>query len=202
MLLSVSFYGRFSVSLQIACTEDEIAYLANGAALQRFPQSLRLLHMLCKEHNVPLYIIYSPRKWGGNTHDTIGDVVRDLRQQLKQNIATAAMQYAAGCPFARGRLVGRLETEVKWQLREALRHSREVVETVKARRKEEKERDWSKLSANELEQKLSFHKVIQDKDDSASNGKVYSEALLSLANACLGEEYREIYDDDSAAECE
>jgi hypothetical protein len=65
-----------------------------------------------------------------------------------------------GSAFSRGRLLGQLETEAKWQAKDMGRRTREVVKDVNRRLQQERLNDWSALSANELMEKLVYHKAI------------------------------------------
>lgn len=133
------------------------AVIADGAALQRVPGSMRYLQNTCQEANVPLFIVNDPRVWGGNTHQDLNDALRDMRKTIKYNIVQQSMQ---GSAFSRGRLLGQLETEAKWQAKDMGRRTREAVKDANRRLQEERVNDWSKLTANELQERLVTHKAI------------------------------------------
>ncbi|GAX19438.1 hypothetical protein FisN_19Hh009 [Fistulifera solaris] len=110
-------------------SEKPHAVIVNGSVLQqRLPKALRLLQQVCRENGVPLYVLHDPRRWGGNTHETLGDVLEDVRRTTKKRIVRNSLQYTAGRRFARGRQMGKLETEAKWNLREAQRKANELLE--------------------------------------------------------------------------
>lgn len=62
--------------------------------------------------------------------------------------------------FERGRVIGKMETEARWQLKDAGRRTREAVKDAAARLRKEREDDWSKLSNKELLERLVEKKVI------------------------------------------
>jgi hypothetical protein len=159
------------------------AVIADGAALQRVPGSLRYLQNTCQEANVPLFIVNDPRVWGGNTHQDLNDALRDMRKTIKYNIVQQSMQ---GSAFSRGRLLGQLENEAKWQAKDMGRRTREAVKDANRRLQEERVNDWSKLTANELQERLVTHKAIQVVK--STNGDLtshYTDGLVELARRCV-----------------
>ena len=126
------------------------AVICHGAAMQRVPNGLRHLQHVCRQYDVPLFVMKDPRKWGGNTHDHMADLLQDLRHAVKQNIVTASLEYAAGRPFARGRQLGRVETEWRWQRKELVRVATEQVEKSRAMEEHQKAMDWSRLNRHDL----------------------------------------------------
>ena len=181
------------------------AVVANGATLHRVPNALRLLQKTCKDANVPLYVIRDPRKWGGNTHETLGDVLQDLRVQLKHQFVTASLQFAAGKAFARGRWLGQMETNATWHARQAA----EWMQRAEEERKLKRERNWSRISdVNVLEEKLHQHRLVQrvnrsssppassssssstlssSEEDSSTIDRVYSEGMIAFCQRCVAE---------------
>jgi hypothetical protein len=142
--------------------------IANGAALQLVPNSLRLLQKECRDHKVPLYVVHDPRVWGGNTHDDLGDVLRELRKTVKSGIVAKSLQHAVGTAFQRGRWVGTLEADTKWQAKETIRKTKETVRKTKDTiskasdaRKIKEQMDWKRLDESALEEKLANRGVIQ-----------------------------------------
>ena len=101
------------------------AVLADGAAMQRVPGSLRFLTKTCREANVPLYVLNDPRSWGGTTHKTLPDAIVDLRHAVSDNIVRNALELREGSAFERGRILGRWEKEVAWQAWDAGRKTSE-----------------------------------------------------------------------------
>lgn len=63
--------------------------------------------------------------------------------------------------FQQGRILGKLENETKWQLKDAGRRTREAVQTAAARLQKEREENWSQLNGEELLQRLLDRKVIR-----------------------------------------
>ena len=140
------------------------AVIANGLALQGTPHALRVLQKLCDTHNVPLFVIRDPRSWGGNTHpDDLGQVLRDLQHTVKQQIIRKSLQHSAGTAFGRGRLVGRLEEKTKWQAQEVLRQSKEIAQRALDNYRQLQQTNWSGLSEEELEKKLVYHGLLNER---------------------------------------
>ena len=95
------------------------AVIANGSALQRVPSSLRLLQKFCREADVPLFVIYDSRVWGGNTHQTVPEALRELRSTIKNRIIGQALKQQGSSSFSRGRMLGQMETEAKWHTKDS-----------------------------------------------------------------------------------
>jgi len=136
------------------------AVIADGSAMQRVPGSLRYLTTCCQEADVPLFIINDPRVWGGNTHRDLESAAKDVRKTIKNRIVANALAIKEGSMFERGRLLGRLETETKWQIKDAGRRTREAVQDASARLKREREEDWSELGSDALLQRLVERNVL------------------------------------------
>jgi hypothetical protein len=62
--------------------------------------------------------------------------------------------------FERGRLIGQLEMETKWQFKDAGRRTRQAVKDAAARLQRERDHDWSNLDSEELIQRLVERNVI------------------------------------------
>eukprot|EP00546_Thalassionema_frauenfeldii_P004729 CAMPEP_0178922678 /NCGR_PEP_ID=MMETSP0786-20121207/16293_1 /TAXON_ID=186022 /ORGANISM="Thalassionema frauenfeldii, Strain CCMP 1798" /LENGTH=410 /DNA_ID=CAMNT_0020597081 /DNA_START=314 /DNA_END=1546 /DNA_ORIENTATION=+ len=157
------------------------AVIADGAAMQLIPGSLRFLQKTCQEAEVPLFIVNDPRVWGGNTHQDLREALQDMRKTIKYKIVKDSIR---GTGFEWGRLLGRAETEAKWQAKDMGRRTREAVQGANRRLKREKAYNWSDLSADQLRKKLVEHKVIKDSSD---NGKapIYSNAMIQIAQYCV-----------------
>ncbi len=97
--------------------------VADGKAMQRVPGSLRFLTKVCRDANVPLYILNDPRSWGrlsdSRSYSTLDDALVDLRRTVSDNIIRNALDLREGNAFERGRVVGRWEKEMEWRAREA-----------------------------------------------------------------------------------
>jgi hypothetical protein len=63
--------------------------------------------------------------------------------------------------FERGRKLGNLESETKWQLKDAGRRTREAVQSAAARLQKEREENWSELDGKELLQRLIDRQVLR-----------------------------------------
>jgi hypothetical protein len=155
------------------------AVIADGAALQRVPGSMRFLSKTCQEAGVPLFVVNDPRVWGGNTHQDLNDALRDMRKTIKRQVIM--QQSLASSAFNRGRMLGQLETEARWQAWDAGRKTRERVQKVNAKLKEERERNWSELTIEQLERKLMEHSVIQKTKQTT----LYSKGMVDLARKCV-----------------
>eukprot|EP00980_Cylindrotheca_fusiformis_P014407 scaffold3840_cov129-Cylindrotheca_fusiformis.AAC.3 len=172
------------------------AVIANGAALQRVPSSLRLLQKACRKANVPLFVVDDPRVWGGNTHSNLGDALRDLRATVKNRVIAQALKQHGSSAFTRGRLLGQAETEAKWQLKEKTQRAKDLITGGKRKQRQtlETPKDWSRLDSNLLEKKLVERGVITKSKESGSSRRTYSAALVEIARRCL--------DDEAAVEVE
>jgi hypothetical protein len=62
--------------------------------------------------------------------------------------------------FERGRILGTLETEAKWQLKDAGRRTRQAVKDAAERLQKERKDDWSNLESKDLLEKLAEKKLI------------------------------------------
>ena len=170
-------------SIPNAASNRPHAVIANGLALQMVPNSLRILQKLCAEHNVPLFVIRDPRSWGGNTHpDDLGEVLRDVQQTVKRQIVTRSLQHAAGTAFVRGRMVGRLETDAKWQAKDAIRRSKEIADRAMDAFRKQRETDWSGLNEEDLEKRLSFYGLVRTTQDEDGEHTEIAEALSKIAH--------------------
>ena len=179
------------------------AVIANGAALQRVPSALRLLQKLCRKADVPLFIIHDPRVWGGNTHQSLSEALKEMRSTIKNRVILKALQQRGSSAFNRGRIVGNLETETKWQIKERTKRAKELF-TGDSSSKRKSEMDWSKLDSTTLEKKLMTRGLIQkqqskeDEDEARTSEtvitakKAYSIGLIELAKKiCTEEEEKE-----------
>jgi len=63
--------------------------------------------------------------------------------------------------FERGRMLGKLESETKWQLKDASRRTREAVQAAAARLQKERDENWSELDSKELLKRLLERKVLR-----------------------------------------
>lgn len=156
------------------------AVIVNGATLQHVPHALRFLQTTCQANNIPLFVLYDPRPWK-NTHQNLSQVLKQVRKRIKHDIIAKSLQNSTA--FARGRLFGQVETQVKWKSQEVLRKSRERLKEAQEAATHRKEMDWRHLTVEQLEDKLYQRGVL----DKTKNGKfLYSQVLLLLARKCLG----------------
>ena len=132
-VLSKSCSGvvHFSKSLYFSLIRRSHAVIADGAAMQRVPGSLRFLTKVCRDAKVPLYILNDPRSWGrltSTSYSTLEDALVDLRRTVTDNVVSSALELREGTAFERGRFVGRWEKEIEWQARDAGRKTSEYSE--------------------------------------------------------------------------
>jgi len=179
-------YGKNQRTVNRASSKPH-AVIADGAAMQRVPGALRYLTKCCAEADLPLFIINDPRVWGGNTHSDLESAAKDLRQTLKARIVANALTIKEGKMFERGRLLGRIETEAKWQVKDVGRRTRGALQDASARLKKERDEDWSKLSGEELMQQLVDKKVISVANERKGGGKddrLNAEVTATFAELC------------------
>ena len=168
-----------------ACNKPH-AVIANGAALQLVPSSLRLLQKLCKEADVPLFVVYDPRQWGGNTQASLQEALIAMRSIVKNRAIENALKQQGSSAFNRGFLIGQIETEAKWQLKDKARKTKELLGLERGRRRKLEKEDWSQIDTDTLENKLIERKVIQVEDnDGDLEIKNYSPQLLEIAKQCI-----------------
>jgi hypothetical protein len=67
--------------------------------------------------------------------------------------------------FERGRILGKMETDAKWQLKDAGRRTRQAVKDAAARLQNERDEDWSNFNSKDLLKKLVEKKVISVNGD-------------------------------------
>lgn len=168
------------------------AVIANGAALQLVPSALRQLQKLCKKADVPLFVVHDPRKWGGNTHRTLDEALKDLRSEVKNRVIANALRQQGSSAFTRGRMLGQAETEVKWQARDKSKRTKEFLGIDGGRRRRsERNQDWSQHDVVALQKKLAERKVIQiertgtNEHGEAAEKKTYSPGMIDLSRQCM-----------------
>ena len=169
-----------------ACNKPH-AVIANGAALQRVPSSLRLLQKFCREADVPLFVIHDPRVWGGNTQQNLPEALREMRRTIKNRVISQALKQQGSMAFARGRLIGQIETEAKWQAKDQTRRARKFFTVGGERRKSEEPRDWSQLDAPALERKL-VERGVMEKKKNDKGTRFYTPAMVTISRRCVQDE--------------
>jgi hypothetical protein len=140
------------------------------------------------EANVPLFIINDDREWGGSTHVDLKSAALDIRQTVKARLVARALLIKEGGLFERGRILGQLETEAKWQAKELGKRTRQAMQDAINRHKKEREDDWSLLGVEELEQRLVDRKLIM-KSKATKDGELdegYSKGFVEVCQNCLG----------------
>lgn len=179
-----------------ACNKPH-AVIANGAALQLVPSSFRLLQKECKNANVPLFIVHDPRHWGKNTQESFNDALMEVRSIVKNRLIENALKQQGSSAFTRGRMLGQIETEAKYQIKEKVLRTKELLGLDHGRWgtafvKE----DWSQNDSETLEKNLIERKVIQMVDEDtgetinketkmSQQNKTYSPALIEIAKQCI-----------------
>jgi hypothetical protein len=149
---------------------------------------LRWLQKTCRDEGVPLFVVRDPRRWGASTkvktgvsaeasdgidENDLGPVLRQVRRVVKDRIVQASLR--AGTGFERGRMVGRMETNARWEAKELLRKSKEAFQAPP---------DWRKLDERQLEMKLLERGIIEVDIDDLSK-KRYADSLLTLSKKCM-----------------
>lgn len=166
------------------------AVIANGAALQRVPSSLRLLQKACRKANVPLFVIDDPRVWGGNTHQSLGEALQEMRATIKKRVISQALKQHGSSAFTRGRMLGQVETEAWWQFKEKKQRAKDLIKGEGRRRRKnaQEPKDWSNLDFSLLEKKLVERGVIMNKKiDETGNKRSYSDAMIEISRRCVNE---------------
>jgi len=176
------------------------AVICDGAAMQRVPGSLRYLTKICREAQIPLYILNDPRSWGSQTHSTLEDALVDLRKTVSDNVIQNALALREGSAFERGRFVGQLEKEMAWQAYDAARKTRDALMDARRRLRMDKVEDWGGLTEEQLRAKLTERRVMVVRDgeeeegkddDGGEEGVKYSDAFLAICRQCLGTESKD-----------
>ena len=147
------------------------AVIANGMVLNRVPGFLSLLRKTCEDLDIPLFIIHDPRRWVSTNKD-LNEALRELRQTVKANVIISATK-GSGSAFSRGYYLGKFEADTKHQVKEQYKNMKNKITEVNA----QLESDWSRLTVEQLEEKLLEHKVVQMKEKT----KVYSDSIQQLA---------------------
>lgn len=181
--------GDFGINKRVInrASSKPHAVIADGAAMQRVPGALRYLTKCCAEADIPLFIINDPRVWGGNTHSDLASAAKDMRKTLKARIVSNALTIKEGKMFERGRLLGKMETETKWQMKDVGRRTRDALQDASARMKKERDEDWSKLSSEELMQQLIDKKVVtvaNEKKRTGEDARLDAELTSTFAEIC------------------
>lgn len=184
--------GRNQANVR-ACNKPH-AVIANGAALQLVPSSLRLLQKLCKKADVPLFVVHDPRQWGGNTQASLHEALIAMRSTVKNRIIGNALKQQGSTAFTRGRVLGQIETETKWQLKDKAKRTRELLGIDGGRRRKAEKEDWSVHDTDTLENKLIERKVIRV--ENGGSDKYYSPEMVEIATDCLKRQGGENYEND------
>ena len=93
--------------------------------------------------------------------------------------------------FERGRILGKLETEAKWQLKDAGRRTRQAVKDAAERLQKEREDDWSKLESKDLLEKLAEKKLILIRGGTVidnSSAKIFGEICKAIVSSKGGDD--------------
>jgi len=178
--------GRNQANVR-ACNKPH-AVIANGAALQLVPSSLRLLQKYCKKADIPLFVVHDPRQWGGNTQASLQEALVVMRSSVKNRIIGNALKQQGSSAFTRGRVLGQVETEAKWQLKHKTKRTREMLGIGGGRRRKAEKEDWSVHDTDTLENKLIERKVIRMENsgnDDNERRKVYSPEMTEIAKECI-----------------
>lgn len=103
-------------------------------------------------------------------------------------------------------MLGQIETETKWQIKEQKRRSKEIFNGL-GRRQRKSDSDWSQLDSIRLERRLVQRGVVKETTKSDGEGssfveKSYSKALVELARRCVQdvEEQQEMEDEQESSQ--
>ena len=140
---------------------------------------------------MPLFVIDDPRVWGGNTHQNLSEALQEMRATIKNRVIGQALKQHGSSAFTRGRMLGQIETESKWQLKEKTQRAKDLITGEGRRRRktmQEATKDWSRLDSNLLEKKLVERGVIMKiKEEDGVNKKSYSNAMVEISRSCMKE---------------
>jgi len=171
-----------------------ILTLTQGCALQLVPSSLRLLQKLCKKADVPLFVVYDSRQWGGNTQASLPEALIAMRSTVKNRVIENALKQQGSSAFTRGRMLGQVETEATWQLKNKTKRAKELLGLEAGRRRKIEKEDWSQYDTDALESKLIERKVIlvEGNDNDGSERKNYSPEFVEISKQCIYNQREEI----------
>ena len=116
-----------------------------------------------------------------------------MRSTVKNRIIGNALKQQGSSAFTRGRVLGQIETEAKWQLKDKTKRTRELLGMEGGRRRKAEKEDWSVHDTKTLESKLIERKVIRVEnnfDDSES--KVYTPEMVDIARECMKNQNSEV----------
>ncbi len=65
--------------------------ICDGSAMQRVPGSLRYLSKICREADIPIYVLNDPRKWGCQTHATLSNAILDMKKTVSDQIVSSLL---------------------------------------------------------------------------------------------------------------
>ena len=131
------------------------AVIANGVHLQRERQALRWLKALCKQHNVPLFLLYDDTTPWTTTNEssTIPAQTRQQRQQetvleivlrnqvlplVQERLIRTSLRHSAGTAFEKGRALGRWEGLAQaWWRQSSSSNSAPLLDAIKQQQEKE-----------------------------------------------------------------
>ena len=184
--------SKKKVNLNRASNKPHVV-ICDGQAMQRVPGSLRYLAKICKEARVPLYILNDHRTWmGSQTHSSLSDAVGDMRKSISSTVIRNALDLREGTAFARGRLVGQMERELQYQVKDAAATTRRNLKDARRslRRRTTKAEDWKSLNEEELIKKLVERKVIKlyKEGDNEHNHQSCTTGFIGVCQHCLNKQ--------------
>ena len=95
----------------------------------------------CKKADIPLFVVHDPRQWGGNTQASLQEALVVMRSTVKNRIIGNALKQQGSSSFTRGRVLGQVETEAKWQLKDKTKRTREMLGIGGGRRRKAEKED-------------------------------------------------------------
>mmetsp|Transcript_26710 Transcript_26710/g.58789 ORF Transcript_26710/g.58789 Transcript_26710/m.58789 type:complete len:233 (-) Transcript_26710:190-888(-) len=141
-----------------------------------------------KKADVPLFVVHDPRQWGGNTQASLQEALIAMRSTVKNRIIGNALEQQGSSAFTRGRMLGQIETETKWQLKDKKQRAKELLGIGGERRRKLEKEDWSVHDKDALENKLIERKVIhveKGNSDDDTDTKLYTSEMAEIARECV-----------------
>ena len=102
--------------------------------------------------------------------------------------------------FERGRKLGKLENETKWQIKDAGRRTREAVQSAAARLQKERDENWSELGSKELLNRLLERKVLRMEEGRIKDATIeeaFGDLCRQFLNSDVNNKEVEISESDS-----
>mmetsp|Transcript_27582 Transcript_27582/g.30939 ORF Transcript_27582/g.30939 Transcript_27582/m.30939 type:complete len:144 (-) Transcript_27582:102-533(-) len=117
-----------------------------------------------------------------------------MRSTVKNRVIENALKQQGSSAFTRGRMLGQVETEATWQLKNKTKRAKELLGLEAGRRRKIEKEDWSQYDTDALESKLIERKVIlvEGNDNDGSERKNYSPEFVEISKQCIYNQREEI----------